>query len=510
MEEDDLPDLEIGDYSAEYNWRTSKRNVGQESPTLIARDVLQGDDIHDFERTTEDEQLPDLTTGDSLKGDEIRIFVLYPSENYNAPLQGRRERQRLMPNESLSTNHDDATYEAVSYTWGTDVYESFISIDGVNLPIPLNLELALRRIRHDRYERRIWADAVCINMGDLVERGYQLFKIRRIFQSAKTVFVWLGEESENSPAVLPFMNRIARTADMTDSLFGDVYDTEWQALQVLLMHSYFTRMWVVQEIAVARHIDVLHGVYSLYWKTFLKAIRLSRMRFDQHKTKLSPYADSKVDRAISFVLNIDGCFRRKNSEYTRLPAFSLEELVFKFRGAEASDQRDSIYGLLEIAADADTWKSNEGFPDYAKSWPDVQTTFYLSCIKYSLSLDVIFRQWTWPQLSPWLLHEADDRNCTVSLVQAPGHTSPYNLFAGYNLDDTFRKLTVLNSDHILTKAYLFDVVELITDAHNDSYALTKGRRLFKSKRWSVQGFGPACMKTGDCNSILIFLDMFFH
>ncbi|KAI4946511.1 hypothetical protein J4E91_007199 [Alternaria rosae] len=468
MEEDELPDLEIGDYSAEYNWRTSKRNVGQESPTPIARDILQGDNIHDFERTTQDEQVPDLTKEDPLEDDEIRILVLYPSDDYNAPLQGRRERQRLMPNESLSTNHDDATYEAVSYTWGTDVYEGFISIDGVNLPIPLNLELALRRIRHDRYERRIWADAVCINIGNLVERGYQLFNIRRIFQSAKTVFVWLGEESENSPAVLPFMNRIARTADMDNPVFGDVYDMEWQALQAFLVHPYFTRIWVVQEIAVARHIDVLRGGRSLYWKTFLKAIRASRRRFAQRNTKLSPYVASRVERAISFVLNIDECFRLNKGEHTGLPALSLEELVFKFSTAEASDQRDNIYGLLEIAADADLWKSNKGFPDYSRSWEDVQKTFYMSCIQYSRSLDVIFRPWAWPHSSPWLYQQADDRDCTVSLVPAPGQTSLNNLFDVRDLDPALRELTVLNSDCILTRGYLFDEVESITDVHENS------------------------------------------
>jgi len=578
MEEDDLPDLEIGIRSAGDDWRTSNPNVRQEiSPIPILSDILQKSEARSFEGAYEDEELPDLTTGDSLRDDEIRILVMYPSDDYNAPLRGRRERQQLLPDGPLSTERNHGGYDAVSYTWGTNVYGGSISIDGADLPIPLNLELALMRIRDYTFERRIWADAVCINMADLIERGHQIRKIRKIFQCADAVLVWLGEETRNHQGLFPFMNLVARTSDVDNPIFGHTYDTQWQALQVLLMHPYFTRMWIVQELAFAHHIKVFQGNDTLYWKPFVKAIRASRARFAQRKTKLSLHVGSQVDKAISFVLNIDECSCLSKNGHTRLPVLSLEELVFRFSAAEASHPLDSIYGLLDIAADVDTWKSHGVFPDYDRSWEEVQKTFYKLCITHSGSLDVIFRPWDWLQSSPWLFHQAEERIHTVSLVQAPGQTSPYSIFDGCHLDPRMRELTMITEDLISTQGYFFDGVEAITDVHDNSniafprswlsegfindapkfartllasvkelefdpsldivqcirrlaegsenkkeqsarpselckafedlYALTKGRRLFRSRTWSVKGLGPAHMRAGDCECTLIFLHM---
>jgi len=581
MEDDDLPDLEIGIRLAGDDWRTLNPNVRQEiSPIPIPSDILRKNEARSFEGVYEDEELPDLTTGDSLRDDETRILVLLPSDDYNAPLRGQRERLQLPRAGPLSAERHSGHsvgYDAVSYTWGTNVYGGSISIDGAELPIPLNLELALRRIRDFGRVRLIWADAVCINMADLIERGHQIRNIRKIFQCADTVLVWLGEEITNHRGLFQFMSLVARTSDVDDPIFGHAEDTQWQALQVLLTHPYFTRMWVVQELAFAHHIDVLQGNDTLYWKTFLKAVRASRTRFAERKTKLSLHVDSRVDKAISFILNIEKCSCISKSGHIRLPALSLEELVFRFSAAEASHPLDNIYGLLEIAIDVDAWKSHGGFPDYDRSWEEVQRTFYMLCIKHSGSLDVIFRPWKWLQPSPGFFHQAEENDHTVSLVQAPGQTSPYSIFDGCHLDPRMRELTMITEDLISTQGYLFDEVEAITDVHDNSniafprswlsedfindapkfartllasakelkfdpsldivqcirrlaedsenrkdrsarpselckafedlYALTKGRRLFRSRRRSVKGLGPAHMRSGDCECTLIFLHM---
>jgi hypothetical protein len=376
---------------------TDRRRFHRKAPFVpITRDVLREDEIKTSEdktrlpedkiyqpvETGDDEGLPDLTTGDSLRDEEIRILVLYPSDDYTAPLCGRRERLNLARQRTPSAEGHDGGYEAISYTWGTNVCEASISIEGRDLPIPLNLKLALLRVRDDEHERRIWADAVCINMADLMERGHQLSNIRRIFQGAERVLVWLGEEPLTSFPLLPFLSSVVKVTQMNDRLFGEMYATEWQALQVLLTHPYFTRIWAVQEIAVARQITVLQGSHSIDWIAFLAAIRNFRTRFARHKTESPVHVASQVDRAISFVLNSDECIRRDKHGDKTLPVFCLEELVFKFSTAEASDRRDRIYALLGIATDFEAWNANEKFPDYSISWREVQKTFYRSCAKY--------------------------------------------------------------------------------------------------------------------------------
>ncbi|KAI4927052.1 uncharacterized protein J4E92_006216 [Alternaria infectoria] len=125
MEEDDLPDLEIGIRLAGDDWRTSNPNVRQAiSPIPIPSDILRKNEARSFEGVYEDEELPDLTTGDSVRDDITRILVLLPSDDYNAPLRGQRERLRLPPDGPLSAERHSGHiggYDAVSYTWGTNM-----------------------------------------------------------------------------------------------------------------------------------------------------------------------------------------------------------------------------------------------------------------------------------------------------------------------------------------------------------------------------------------------------
>src|SRR5450432_926340 len=60
-------------------------------------------------------------------------------------------------------------YVALSYTWGTNVAEHVIHIDGQKLTVSKNLHAALMALRLSR--QFLWIDAICINQQDLVERS---------------------------------------------------------------------------------------------------------------------------------------------------------------------------------------------------------------------------------------------------------------------------------------------------------------------------------------------------
>ncbi|KAI4924114.1 hypothetical protein J4E85_008274 [Alternaria conjuncta] len=469
MEEEEIPEPSVLDFSLEESLRTCVQNLGQqELPHPTARDLLQEQNVRTLGGTAENKGPADLTTEDPLLDDEIFILVLYPSDDYNAPLLGRKERLQLTPYGSLGSGLDDRGYEAISYTWGTNAYGGLISIDGNDLPIPFNLELALLRIRDDEQERRIWVDAVCINTPNLVERSHRFSKVRQIFQNAETVLIWLGEESENNPGALRFLSS-TKTWNMSNEPSDKYLAMMWQSLQEFLMHAYFTRVCVVQEIVVARRIIVLHGTDSLDWTTMREAITIFYRRLVDRKIE-SEDANAKVSRAISFVSNIDKCSHwiGGHGAYrgTWSPALNLEELVFMFSTTESSDPRNKIHSLLSIAVDVDAWESNERFPEDSRTWEEIQKVFYMSCMKYSQSLDVIFRPWRQHQSSPWLLHQANDSEYTASLIGAPPGESPYSLFRGYTLSSELKSLNVLGDDRIHTSAYLFDEVETVTDAHD--------------------------------------------
>jgi hypothetical protein len=49
--------------------------------------------------------------------------------------------------------------------------------------------------------RLLWADALCINQEDLLERAHQVNIMKNIFQRASRVLIWLGPEKESNLAM---------------------------------------------------------------------------------------------------------------------------------------------------------------------------------------------------------------------------------------------------------------------------------------------------------------------
>jgi hypothetical protein len=68
---------------------------------------------------------------------------------------------------------DKPAFEALTYTWGDRTATRNILVNSCLHPVTKNLEAALERLRHEASPRRIWADAVCINREDGVEKCHQ-------------------------------------------------------------------------------------------------------------------------------------------------------------------------------------------------------------------------------------------------------------------------------------------------------------------------------------------------
>ena len=127
----------------------------------------------------------------------IRILILEQGEE-KEPLSG-----------TLEFVHADCagSYEPISYVWGPpDLnHEIFITAEGAKRPIKLTSSLyeGLKRIRLRHSKRRVWADQICINQRNLIERRQQINFMNSIFRNAERVLVWLGLD-EKSVAKLAF------------------------------------------------------------------------------------------------------------------------------------------------------------------------------------------------------------------------------------------------------------------------------------------------------------------
>ncbi|KAK6193662.1 hypothetical protein LQW54_012245 [Pestalotiopsis sp. IQ-011] len=116
--------------------------------------------------------------------------------------------------------------------------------------------MALKRARMRHYTRIVWIDAVCINQDDIGERGHQVGLMPQIYSGAKTVLMYIGEISLYPPTV----QRMAVQSVLDVEL--PIPPPCWTEM---LSSRYFTRLWVLQEVALARKAILMCGEQSFPW-----------------------------------------------------------------------------------------------------------------------------------------------------------------------------------------------------------------------------------------------------
>jgi len=128
-----------------------------------------------------------------IEGREIRLVRLLPG-------QWADDIRCDLVRKCLSGNPG---YQALSYVWGSQNSLRRILLNGIEYHVTVNLESALRRIRHTQETLVLWVDALCINQRDTGERNHQVKIMGDIFRSASNVFVDLGDGIDRTEGVRP-------------------------------------------------------------------------------------------------------------------------------------------------------------------------------------------------------------------------------------------------------------------------------------------------------------------
>ena len=137
---------------------------------------------------------------------------------------------------------DCPEYEAVSYCWGgedNDNQQRFPVFVGRYWDVLLqtkNCVDMLRHLRPRRGFRRVWADAICINQKDDIERGKQVACMSTIFRGCSRVVGFLGSDIIQSVPEGKHPLRLNR-----DELFT-LYGNSLDQFRQLLQRRYFSRV----------------------------------------------------------------------------------------------------------------------------------------------------------------------------------------------------------------------------------------------------------------------------
>jgi hypothetical protein len=224
-------------------------------------------------------------------------------------------------------------------------------LDGEPFLIQGNLYDALYDLRPDgNRPRMLWADAICIDQRNLEERKRQVGLMDYIYTRASTVLIWLGCGAAEVEKTFAEIN------SYKDWLVK-VSTKEKKYCDWVCKRSYWTRLWVIQEIGLSKNLRVCIGRSSRPWDDFLRCL-------NRHSSGNFHYENDLIN-------NLDR--KRKGRHGSEN---NLEKLLEDFQYARCKDPRDKIYGLLGLAHDCQDGSIEV---DYTKSpfglYTDVLTWF---------------------------------------------------------------------------------------------------------------------------------------
>ncbi|EGX45777.1 hypothetical protein AOL_s00140g93 [Orbilia oligospora ATCC 24927] len=366
-----------------------------------------------------------------LEQGQIRLLTIWPTPHQHYPLICSL-RTRSLATESTSTSK----YAALSYFWGPEPPVAYLYVrhdddrgshpteadwgstarHARRVSIRPNLFRALLRLRKDKDPVTLWVDFLCINQDNAMEKTLQLREMVKIYRMAEEVYVWLGEADDRgrSDRAMDFIETVKDFAMLSIYVEDTERADEWLNISELMRDRWFSRRWVVQEIALAKKATIHCGSKKVHWSDFVDAVSILVSNQANIKKLFNPKAwrdgtdtlgDVQYFGANILIEELGSLFWRAEDGTIIKPIKTLESLVTSLKTFDTSDERDLIYSLIFIASD--TFKKTGGYTaeliNYKKNTADVYKDFISLCIdgnsNHEYPLDIICRPWAMPAKS---------------------------------------------------------------------------------------------------------------
>ena len=287
------------------------------------------------------------------KPDTIRLIELLPGSKYGD--------EPIICIISEASLQDAPAYEAFSYCWGNaNIREAIVirdqhSVD-FSFSVGVNLFAALHQFRDSQDSKHFWADAICINQSDLDERRRQVLLMRQIYSGAHETRIWLGPCDEKPLTTFNafiFMRRLVLAGKAykenkdTQSYFAmgvqrkmeyglpqSFLDSSFKNFSALLERAWFTRVWIIQEVAVSKVVSMWCGGHNISWQDFVYAVSFA--------VTISIPLSLNNATSCQRIAQLEVACRHISGELRQ----SLLTLLILYRNFNATDPRDKIYSLL--------------------------------------------------------------------------------------------------------------------------------------------------------------------
>jgi hypothetical protein len=216
-----------------------------------------------------------------------------------------------------------------------------------------------------------WIDAICINQLDIRERNHQVKLMKLIYSKAAFVIAWLapsevdaGADSDEIRTGLEFMFRWhQRTLAKSEHIYKIHFSRAHAIERNIVCNPYWSRMWIIQEVILARKIVFLYGYVWLnesFWALVCRTHPHGPRGNEGREDVAVAFGNTPASRKI--INN-----RLAYHDPTRSIDVALTVMYEEYAKQMCSDPRDRIYGLLSLMPDDYPIK-----PDYSLSVVDVK------------------------------------------------------------------------------------------------------------------------------------------
>lgn len=231
-------------------------------------------------------------------------------------------------------------YHALSYLWGDPnptrrIYLKDQGSEWRPFPLHENLWQFLDHARRRKlFDQLFWTDHLCLDQGGHDEISQQVPRMHAIYRNAELVVVWLQLREEEQDALRrvvrsrhrPRLMPGARHGVLQERRLASCQDAIWGAME----NPYWERVWIVQEVVVAKRVRVTSGDISV--------------GLDELRSLLDPFRQARFPsgKPSMWVL----CEMRAAGG--KMP---LWRILRDFTGYQSSRPVDRVYGLLGMVED---------------------------------------------------------------------------------------------------------------------------------------------------------------
>jgi hypothetical protein len=242
--------------------------------------------------------------------------------------------------------------------WGADENYADIELNGVRYPVRENLWSFLHQKRQECQYGPYWIDAISINQARVRELNHQVRMMRVIYSSAHLVVVWLGKADDGSDNAMHKMKNW-KPFGIGKSDFNKIWKPkEARNIQALCERKYWQRMWIIQEVTLAREAAVHCGSYTLSWQKLVQMCKDLQTIADHGRERHTTCAHAILTSPAMVIV-------RTKAELGEAPR-PLRLLLQTYGDHESTNIRDKVYALVGIAEEA-----SDIVVDYNKSAKDV-------------------------------------------------------------------------------------------------------------------------------------------